>query len=46
MQNFEKIRSHLASGRYKVTMQDPYVVCVELSLDNGKRDLPVGTAGR
>lgn len=37
MLNFEKIRSHLASGRYKVTMQDPYVVCVELSLDGGKR---------
>ena len=37
MQNFEKIRSHLASGRYKLTMQDPYVVCVELSLDGGKR---------
>lgn len=37
MQNFEQIRSHLASGRYKVTMQDPYVVCVELSLDGGKR---------
>lgn len=37
MQNFEKIRSHLASGRYRVTMQDPYVACVELSLDGGKR---------
>ena len=37
MQNFEKIRSHLASGRYKVTMQEPYVVCVELSLDGGRR---------
>lgn len=37
MQNFEKIRSHLVSGRYKVTMQEPYVLCVELSLDGGKR---------
>lgn len=37
MQNFENIRSHLASGRYKITMQEPYVACVELSLDNGKR---------
>lgn len=37
MQNFEKIRSHLASGGYRVTMQEPYVVCVELSLDAGKR---------
>jgi hypothetical protein len=34
--NFETIRSHL-TGRYKVTMQDPYVACVELSLDGGKR---------
>lgn len=37
MQNFEKIRSHLASNGYKATVQDPYVVCVELSLDGGKR---------
>lgn len=37
MQNFEKIRSHLVSGRYKVSMQEPYMVCVELSLDSGKR---------
>lgn len=34
--NFETIRSHM-NGRYKVTMQEPYVVCVELSLDGGKR---------
>ena len=37
MQNFEKIRSHLASNGYKATVQDPYVVCVELSLNGGKR---------
>ncbi len=37
MQNFEKIRSHLATAGYRVTMSDPYVACVELSLDQGKR---------
>ena len=37
MQNFEQIRSHLSKSGYKVTMQDPYVACVELSLDNGSR---------
>ena len=37
MQNFEAIRSHLSSGGYRITMQDPYVACVELSLEGGKR---------
>jgi hypothetical protein len=37
MQNFEKIRSHLHTSGYKVTMQEPYVACVELSLGNGRR---------
>ena len=37
MQNFEQIRSHLLAGDYRVTMQEPYVVCVELSLDGGRR---------
>ena len=37
MQNFEQIRSHLSKSGYKVTMQGPYVACVELSLDNGSR---------
>ena len=37
MQNFEQIRSHLATSDFRVTMQEPYVVCVELSLDNGRR---------
>ncbi|KRG69076.1 hypothetical protein [Pseudoxanthomonas dokdonensis] len=37
MQNFERIRSHLHTAGYKVTMQDPYVACVELSLANGAR---------
>ena len=37
MQNFEQIRSHLATTDFRVTMQEPYVVCIELSLDNGRR---------
>lgn len=37
MQNFEQIRSHLASGNFRITMQEPYVLCVELSLDQGRR---------
>ncbi len=37
MHNFEQIRSHLATAGYRVTMNDPYVACVELSLDQGKR---------
>ncbi len=37
MQNFEQIRSHLVASDFRVTMQDPYVVCVELSLDAGRR---------
>lgn len=37
MQNFEQVRSHLASGDFRITMQEPYVLCVELSLDHGRR---------
>ncbi len=37
MQNFEQIRSHLGSSDFRVTMNEPYVVCIELSLDNGHR---------
>ncbi len=37
MQNFEQIRSQLNAGDFRITMQEPYVVCVELSLDGGKR---------
>ena len=37
MHNFEQVRGHLAASGYKITMQEPYVVCVELSLDGGKR---------
>ena len=37
MQNFEQIRSHLLASGYKLTLQDPFVMCVELSLAQGKR---------
>ena len=37
MQNFEQIRAHIAAGDFRVTMQEPYVLCVELSLDQGRR---------
>ncbi len=37
MDNFEQIRSHLVSAGYKLTVQDAFVVCVELSLAKGKR---------
>ena len=37
MQNFEQIRSHLTSSDFRITMQEPYVLCVELSLDQGRR---------
>ncbi|MBP6749547.1 MAG: hypothetical protein KA144_07910 [Xanthomonadaceae bacterium] len=37
MQNFEQIRSHLASADFKLTMQEPFVCCVELSLSQGRR---------
>jgi hypothetical protein len=37
MNNFEQIRSHLAAGDFRVTMQEPYVLCIELSLDQGRR---------
>jgi hypothetical protein len=36
MVSFETIRSHV-EGKYKITAREPYLVCVELSLDNGKR---------
>ena len=37
MQNFEQIRSHLRAADFRVTMNEPYVVCVEMSLDGGRR---------
>jgi hypothetical protein len=37
MQNFEQVRSHLNKSGYRLTMQEPYVACVEISLDQGSR---------
>ena len=37
MQNFEQIRSHLLTSGYKLTVLEPFVMCVELSLAQGKR---------
>ena len=37
MANFEQIRSHLVSSGYKLTLQDPFLACVELSLSQGRR---------
>jgi hypothetical protein len=36
MLNFEQIRGHLLA-RYKLTTNEPYLVCVRLSLDHGRR---------
>ena len=36
MLNFEQIRGHLLA-RYKLTTSDPYLLCVRLSLDHGRR---------
>lgn len=36
MHDFEQIRSHVQS-RFRVTGNDPYVLCVELSIDAGRR---------
>ncbi|HET6396263.1 MAG TPA: hypothetical protein VFF91_05430 [Pseudoxanthomonas sp.] len=37
MRNFEQIRSHLATAGFRLTMQEPFVACVELSLEGGSR---------
>src|SRR4249919_1550181 len=36
MQSFESIRSHV-QGKYKITAREPYLICVELSLKQGRR---------
>ncbi len=36
MQNFEQVRSQL-QGKFRLTSSEPYLACVELSLDQGKR---------
>lgn len=37
MRNFEQIRSHLLTSGFRLTMQEAFVVCVELSLEGGNR---------
>ncbi|HSD16122.1 MAG TPA: hypothetical protein VLC71_02535 [Thermomonas sp.] len=37
MDNFEQIRGHLVSAGYKLTLQEPFLACVELSLSQGRR---------
>ena len=37
MDNFEQIRSHLVSSGYKLTLDEPFLACVELSLSKGRR---------
>ena len=37
MDNFEQIRSHLVSAGYKLTLDEPFLACVELSLSKGRR---------
>ena len=40
MQNFEQIRGHVLA-QYRVTTNEPYVLCIELSLGGGKRQQSV-----
>jgi hypothetical protein len=37
MQSFEQIRSHLITAGFRLAMQEPFVACVELSLEAGSR---------
>lgn len=37
MDNFEQIRTQLAGSGFHISMQEPFVVSVELSLDGGNR---------
>jgi len=36
MQNFEQIRAELSS-RYTITASEPYLICIDLSIDDGSR---------
>ncbi len=36
MQSFEDVRSHI-NARYSLRINDPYLICFDLSLDDGKR---------
>lgn len=37
MRNFESIRRHVKAAGYKVSVQEEEVICIELSLEQGKR---------
>lgn len=37
MRSFEHVRGHLAAAGFRLTLQEPYVTCVELSLQGGTR---------
>lgn len=37
MHNFEQIRRHLVTAGYRLSVQEPFLACVELSLAQGKR---------
>lgn len=37
MRNFESIRRHIKATGYHVTMEDEDVLCIELTLEHGKR---------
>ena len=37
MHNFEQIRHHLVTAGYRLSVQEPFLACVELSLAQGKR---------
>ena len=36
MENFEAIRDHVL-GQFRLTANDPFMLCIELSLQNGQR---------
>lgn len=37
MRNFDQIRRHLHTAGFRITLEEETLVCVELSLDNGRR---------
>ena len=37
MRNFEQIHNHLLGAGFRLTLPEPYVACVELSLESGRR---------
>ncbi|MGV8931334.1 MAG: hypothetical protein ACOH1R_04380 [Luteimonas sp.] len=37
MQDFKQIHAHLSASNFHISMREPFVLCVELSLDGGRR---------